>query len=152
VRSGRGKGVLAAALLVLASRAEAAPFVVRAGGAATALAVDLSTVSASGDSRAAWTYQLFWSRRALAGRKVEVLAILQAVNCKTKVERVLATTQYTAGGKVLRRTGPATPWTISLDGSNTDYMLDVICGAPDGVWARRSVPDVFALYRRVWRR
>jgi hypothetical protein len=144
--------ILAAALLALAGPVQAAPFAVRGGGAATVLAVDLGTVKVSADWRAAWTYQFFWSRRAFAGRKVEVLAILQAVNCQTKVERALATTQYTAEGKVLRRTGPATPWTTSLYGSNTDYMLDVICGAPDGVWARRSAPDVFHLYRRVWPR
>lgn len=143
---------LTAALLALAGPVQAAPFMVRGGGAATVLAVDLGTVSVFGDSRAAWTYQFFWSRRAFAGRKVEVLAILQSVNCKTKVERALATTQYTSGGQVLKRTGPATPWTISLYGSNTDYMLDVICGAPDSVWARRSAPDVFHLYRRVWPR
>ena len=146
------RALLAMALLALAGQAEAATFVVRGGGAATVLAVDLDSVSVHGESRAAWTYQFFWSRRAFAGRKVEVLAILQAVNCQTKVERALATIQYTAAGKVLRRTGPATPWTTSLYGSNTDYMLDVICGAPDRVWARRSAPDVFYLYRRVWPR
>ena len=143
---------LAFALLALAGPVQAAPFAVRGGGAATALAVDLGTVSVFGDSRAAWTYQFFWSRRVSAGRKVQVLAILQAVNCKTKVERALATTQYTADGAVLKQTGPATPWTTSLYGSNTDYMLDVICGAPDAVWARRTAPDVFHLYRRVWPR
>jgi hypothetical protein len=146
------KAALVLALLALAGPARAATFMVRGGGAATALAVDLGTVSVYGGSRAAWTYQLFWSRRAFAGRKVEVLAVLQAVNCGTKVERALATTHYTADGKVLRRTGPATPWTTSLYGSNTDYILDVICGAPDPVWARRKARDVFEVYRRVWRR
>ncbi len=144
--------LLAVALLALAGPVQAAPFMVRGGGAATALAVDLGSVSVHGESRAAWTYQFFWSRRAFAGRKVEVLAILQAVNCGTRVERALATTQYTADGSVLRRNGPATPWTTSLYGSNTDYMLNVICGAPDSAWAWRNAPDVFHLYRSVWRR
>ena len=146
------RALLAMTMLALAGQAQAATYMVRGGGAATALAVDLDTVSIHGESRAAWTYQLFWSRRALAGRKVEVLAILQAVNCGTKLERALATVQYTAAGRVLRRTGPATPWIVSLYGSNTDYILDAICGTPDAVWARRSAPDVFALYRRVWPR
>jgi hypothetical protein len=146
------KAAFVIALWALAGPVRAAPYMVRGGGAATALAVDLGTVSVHGESRAAWTYQFFWSRRAFAGRKVEVLAILQAVNCGTKVERALATTQYTADGRVLKRTGPVMPWTTSLYGSNTDYMLDVICGAPDGVWARRNARDVFEVYRRVWRR
>ena len=144
--------LLAVALLALSGQAKAGPFAVRGGGAATALAVDLGSVTVHGASRAAWTYQLFWRRRAAAGRKVEVLAILQAVNCDSRVERALATIQYTAAGRVLRRTGPATPWTTSLYGSNTDYMLNVICGAPDSAWTRQRARDPFDLYRRVWRR
>jgi hypothetical protein len=146
------RALFAAALLALAGQAQAKPFVVRGGGAATALAVDLGSVTAYGDSRAAWTYQFFWSRRAFAGRKVEVLAVLQSVNCKTRVERALATIHYTAGGQVLTQTGPATPWTISLYGSNTDHVLDVLCGTPDGAWYRLRASDAFGLYRRVWPR
>jgi hypothetical protein len=146
------KVLLIVALMALAGRAEAAPFMVRGGGAETALAVDLGTVTAFGASRAAWTYQFFWSRRAFPGRKVEVLAVLQSVNCDSRVERALATTHYTADGKVLTRTGPATPWTTSLSGSNTDYILDVMCGTPDRAWARVSAANVFEAYRHVWAR
>jgi hypothetical protein len=147
--------ILALIVLIAAAPASAAtdtPYALRGGGAATALAVDMSTLTINGAGRAAWTYHMFWRRSGSKGRRPQVLAVLQAVNCDTLLERALATRQYTATGKLLKRTGPDRGWTVSLTGSNTDYILDRMCGKADPAWAMVRAAGVFDLYRHVWPR
>lgn len=143
--------VLALVAMTAASQAQAASFVVRTAGTGTALAIDRSAVRTTGAVTAAWTYELFWAR-GHGKPRTQVLAVLQVVNCKTRVERALATAQYDLHGRLLRRSGPDAGWTVTLHGSNTDYLLDVMCGKPDGAWARRKVSNVFEAYRVIWKR
>jgi hypothetical protein len=143
--------VLALVLMAVATGARAADFLVRTAGAGTALAVDREAIRTSGKITAAWTYELFWEK----GRgkpRTQILAVMQVVNCKTKIERALATAQYDAAGHLLSRSGRDAGWTLTLHGSNTDYLIDLLCGRPDGAWASSPAKTVFEAYRLIWKR
>jgi len=126
-------------------------YVARTAGAATALAVDLDSMREVGHYRTGWTYELYRERNPLTGRRTQIAAILQLVNCKTLFSRPLKVVHYAEDGAVLARFGPERDWTEDLRGSSTDLLLRALCEGPDRAWARRKAATVFELYRQVWR-
>ena len=128
--------ILALALFA-AGTARARDFEVRTAGAATAIAVDQDSLHQTGHIRTGWTYEFYRERNPLTGRRAQITAILELVNCKTLFSRRLKVVHYADNGQALSRIGPERAWTEALRGSNTDLMLRAMCFGPDRVWARR---------------
>ena len=137
--------------LSVAGPALANDYVARTAGAATVIAVDRDSVRRVSHYRTGWTYELYRERNPLAGRRTQITAILQLVNCKTLFSRRLKVVHYLEDGGVLSRFGPERAWHDDLRGSNTDLVLRAMCEGPDRAWARRRAGSVFELYRQVWR-
>jgi hypothetical protein len=144
------------ALLVLATALAAAPaqagdFAVRTAGAATAIAIDRDSVRGTGRYRTGWTYELYRERNPLTGPRVQIMGVLELVDCQTLMARRLEVVHFFADGRRISRAGPEAAWTESLRGSNTDLLLRAMCGPVDPAWARRKAGTVFELYGMVWR-
>jgi hypothetical protein len=140
-------------MLVLATvtqAAEAAPFITRYAGTNTAIAVDMGSIGRGGAVRTGWTYVFFRSNRLMT-KRLEILATREAVNCTTRSEKALATVGYMASGAEISRAGPDPAWTIHLRGSNTDLIISALCEGRDPEWTLLRLPNVFAVYRAVWR-
>jgi hypothetical protein len=146
------RAALALALTLLAAGPAAAnDFVVRTAGAATAIAIDQSSVLKTGHYRTGWTYELYRERNPLTGERTQITGVLMLVNCKTLLARRLKVIHYLSTGEAISHIGPEPVWTESLRGSNTDLILRAMCVKPDEVWARRKAKTVFQLYQEVWR-
>ena len=141
----------AAIALSVASPALANDYVARTAGAATAVAVDLDSMRQAGHYRTGWTYELYRERNPLSGRRTQITALLELVNCRTLFSRRLKVVHFAQDGAVLARFGPERAWTEDLRGSNSDLILRAMCEGPDRAWARRKAATVFELYRQVWR-
>ena len=142
--------MLALALSLVAGPASARDFIVRTAGAATALAVDRSSVRQTGHFRTGWTYEFYRERNPLYGERTQIAAVLELVDCTTLRSRHLKIVHYLEDGRVLARFGPERAWTEDLHGSNTDLELMALCGETGSDWATRKADTVFDLYRRVW--
>jgi hypothetical protein len=141
---------LAIAVFV-AGPALANDYLVRTAGAATAIAIDRDSMRQVGHYRTGWAYELYRERNPLIGRRVQISAILELVNCQTLFSRQLKIVQYAEDGTALARFGPEPAWTDDLRGSNADLVLRAMCEGPDRTWARRKAATVFELYRQVWK-
>jgi hypothetical protein len=82
---------------------------------------------------------------------VQILAMRKVVDCRARRERNLAVHGYLAAGVRVAVTGPDRAWTPMLRGSNSDYILALICKGRDGAWTRVRAGTVFELYRAAWR-
>lgn len=136
--------------LVLATacgRAEATPFASRSAGAATAIAVDEGSIAPYGVNRSAWAYEFFRSK----DRRVQIMAMHKVVSCKTRQEWNLTVEGYLANGRRISSTAAAGGWTPMLRGSNSDYILTLICEGRDDAWRTLRLPTVFDVYRATWR-
>jgi len=137
--------------LFAAGPALADAYAVRTAGAATVIAVDRDSLRQVGHYRTGWTYEFYRERNPLTGRRPQITALLELVNCKTLFSRRLKVAHYAEDGTALARFGPERAWTEDLRGSNSDLLLRAMCEGPDRTWARRRATTVFELYRRVWR-
>jgi hypothetical protein len=146
------RGLICALLLAFGcGKAWAAQFVVRTAGAATAIAIDQSSVLRTGRMRTGWTYELFRESNPMNGRRTQITGILSLVSCPNLLVRRLKVVHYLADGRTVSAVGPERVWTDSLRGSNTDLMIRAMCRGPDSEWAHRKAGSVFELYRQVWR-
>lgn len=137
--------------LSAAGPALAGDFVVRTAGAATAVAIDRDSVHRIGRLRTGWSYEFYRERNPLTGRRPQITAILELVDCQTLFARQLKVVHYRADATVLARFGPERAWTETVRGSNTELIRRAMCEGPDRTWARRQAATVFDLYRQVWR-
>ena len=134
------------ALAAICSAAEASPFAIRTAGAATAIAVDEGSIGPYGVNKSAWAYELFKSR----GR-VQIMAMHKVVSCRTRREWNLSVEGYLANGTRVGSMPPEPGWTEMLRGSNSDYILKLICEGRDDAWRILRLPTVFDVYRATWR-
>ena len=136
--------------LVLASAcsvSEASPFVTRSAGAATAIAVDLGSIAPYGVNRSALAYEFFTSK----SQRVQIMAMHKVVSCRTRQEWNLTVEGYLADGRRMTASGGDGGWTPMLRGSNSDYILQLICDGHDDAWRKLNLPTVFDAYRATWR-
>jgi len=140
-------GLIAAAL---AGGAAAKPFALRTVGADTAVAIDLQSVRRDGGLRTGWSYELLRERNPLAGERTQIIAVLEQADCRAERVRHLQIVHYRASGKTLWRVGPQPGWREVPGGSETDLVLQALCGRPGRAWARREAASVFELYRKAW--
>lgn len=127
--------------------AQATPFATRAAGAATVIAVDEGSIVPDGPNRSAWAYEFFHSK----GRRVQIMAMHKVVSCKTRQEWNLTVEGYLADGTRISSAAGSGGWTPMLRGSNSDYILTLICQGRDNAWRRLRVSKVFDVYRATWR-
>lgn len=127
--------------------AQATPFATRTAGAATVIAVDLGSIAPYGTNLSAWTYEFFQSR----DQRTQIMAVHKVVSCRTRREWDLVIDGYLANGRRLTSTPGAPGWTPMLRGSNSDYILELICRGHDDAWRRLRVATVFDAYRATWR-
>jgi hypothetical protein len=144
-------GTVLGATALAAAPAAAGEFAVRTAGAATAIAIDQGSVRQRGPFRTGWTYELYRERNPLTGPRVQIMGVLELVDCRNLRARRLKVAHFFADGREISHTGPEPAWTESLRGSNTDLLLRAMCSPGDPVWARRQAQSVFELYRMVWR-
>jgi hypothetical protein len=126
-------------------------FVARTAGAATIIAIDRDSLHRIGRLRTGWSYELYRERNPLTGRRPQITAILELVDCQTLFARRLKVVQYREDATVLARFGPERAWTETLRGSNTEMIRRAMCEGPGPAWARRKASTVFDLYRQAWR-
>ncbi len=143
---------LAIALAAVGGAAHATPFAIRTAGADTAIAIDLGSITRFRSYRIAWTYEFFRSGAGLMSKRMQIMATREMVDCRTRQNIDLQTVRYMADGAELSRIGREAHWKISLRGSNSDYLVGVICDGVDPAWKASRVPTVFDLYRATWRR
>ncbi len=142
--------LLGIGLAAVCGSARATPFAVRYAGTNTSIVVDQGSIGRSGAIRVAWTY-VFFRSSPLMTKRLEILATREVVNCQTRTEKALATVGYLSSGQLLSRAGPDPAWTTHLRGSNTGLMMTTMCDGADPAWTILRLPNIFAVYRAVWR-
>ena len=137
---------LGLALAGVCGAAEATPFVTRTAGAATAIAVDVGSIAPYGANRSAWAYEMFHSKN----QRVQIMAMHKVVSCRTRQEWNLTVEGYLANGRRIAANAGDGGWTPMLRGSNSDYILTLICEGQDDTWRKLRLPTVFDVYRATW--
>jgi hypothetical protein len=138
--------LLGLALAVICGRAQATPFAVRTAGAATVIAVDEGSIAPYGPNRSAWAYEFFHSK----GGRIQIMAMHKVVSCHSRQELNLTVEGYRSDGKRVSSVAGGN-WTPMLRGSNSDYILALICEGRDAAWRPLRLPTVFDAYRATWR-
>jgi hypothetical protein len=98
-------------------------------------------------NRSAWTYEFFNS----SSQRTQIMAVRKVVSCRSRLEWDLTIDSYLANGRRINSAAGAPGWTPMLRGSNSDYILALICQGHDDAWRRLHVRTVFDAYRATWR-